>query len=52
MSREHRNTSVTRALLETETMSDDLVEALRSCRYMFVLMDGSTDSSVTEKEPF
>ena len=35
-----------------ETMSDDLVEALRSCRYMSVLMDGSTDSSVTEKEPF
>ena len=31
-------------------MSDDLVEALRSCRYMSVLMDGSTDSSVTEKE--
>ena len=35
-----------------ETMSDDLVEALRSCRYMSVLMNGSTDSSVTEKEPF
>ena len=35
-----------------ETMSDDLVEALRSCRYMSVLMDGSTDGSVTEKEPF
>ena len=35
-----------------ETMNDDLVEALRSCRYMSVLMDGSTDSSVTEKEPF
>ena len=35
-----------------ETMSDDLVEALRGCRYMSVLMDGSTDSSVTEKEPF
>ena len=35
-----------------ETMSDDLVEAPRSCRYMSVLMDGSTDSSVTEKEPF
>ena len=34
-------------------MSDDLVEALRSCRYMSVLMDGSTDSSsVAEKEPF
>ena len=33
-------------------MSDDLVEALRSCKYMSVLMDGSTDSSVTEKEPF
>ena len=33
-------------------MSDDLVEALKSCRYMSVLMDGSTDSSVTEKEPF
>ena len=35
-----------------ETMTDDLVEALRSCRYMSVLMAGSTDSSVTEKEPF
>ena len=35
-----------------EPMSDDLVEALRSYRYMSVLMDGSTDSSVTEKEPF
>ena len=35
-----------------ETMSDDLVEALRSGRYISVLMDGSTDSSVTEKEPF
>ena len=35
-----------------ETMSDDLVEALRSCRYMSVLMDGLTNSSVTEKEPF
>ena len=35
-----------------ETMSDDLVQALRSCRYMSVLMDGSTDSSMTEKEPF
>ena len=35
-----------------ETMSDDLVEALRCCRYMSVLMDGWTDSSVTEKEPF
>ena len=36
-----------------ETMSDsDLVEALRCCRYMSVLIDGSTDSSVTEKEPF
>ena len=34
-----------------ETMSDNLVEALRSCRYMSVLMDGSTDSSVTEKDP-
>ena len=33
-------------------MSDDLVEALRSCRYVSVLMDGSTDSSVTGKEPF
>ena len=33
-----------------ETMSDDLVEAPRSCRYMSVLMDGSTDSGVTEKE--
>ena len=33
-------------------MSDDLVEALRSCRYMSVLMDGSTDSSVAEKELF
>ena len=32
-------------------MSDDLVEALRSCRYMSVLMDASTDSSVAEKEP-
>ena len=35
-----------------ETMSDDFVEALRSCRYMSVLVDGSTDSSVMEKEPF
>ena len=35
-----------------ETMSDELVEALRSCRYMSVFMDGSMDSSVTEKEPF
>ena len=35
-----------------ETMSDDVVEALRSCRYMSVLIDGSTDSSVAEKEPF
>ena len=35
-----------------EMMSDDLVEALRSCRDMSVLMDGSTDSSVTEKKPF
>ena len=35
-----------------ETMTDDLVEALRSCRYMSVLMDGSTNSSMTEKEPF
>ena len=35
-----------------ETMSDDLAEALRCCRYMSVLMDGSTDSSVTEEEPF
>ena len=35
-----------------ETMSDDLVEALGSCRDMSALMDGSTDSSVTEKEPF
>ena len=33
-----------------ETISDDLVQALRSCRYMSVLMDGLTDSSVTEKE--
>ena len=32
-----------------QTMSDDLVEAVRSCRNMSaVLMDGSTDSSVTE----
>ena len=35
-----------------ETMSDDFVEALRSGRYMSVLMGGSTDSSVTGKEPF
>ena len=35
-----------------EMMSDDLVEALRSCRYMSVLMDESTDSSVTEKGAF
>ena len=34
-----------------ETMSDDLVEALRSCRFMSVLTDGSTDSSMTGKEP-
>ena len=35
-----------------ETMTDDLVVALRSCRYMSVLMDRSTESSMTEKEPF
>ena len=40
------------ASITGETISDDLVEAVRGCRYMSVLMDRSTDSSVTEKEPF